>query len=60
VTEYVKERIASLRRDNPGQYGNITAIRTNGQKYLPNYFRKGQLSKLFFLFPVGRPPRSRP
>eukprot|EP00884_Botryococcus_braunii_P022675 jgi/Botrbrau1/9091/Bobra.0305s0001.1 len=51
VTEYVKERISSLRRDNPGQYGNITAIRTNGQKYLPNYFRKGQLRKLFFLFP---------
>lgn len=22
-------------------------------KFLPNYFSKGQLTKLFFLFPVG-------
>lgn len=22
-------------------------------KYLPNYFRKGQLTKMFFLFPVS-------
>lgn len=30
----------------------MSVLRTNAQKYLPNYFRKGQLEKLFFLFPV--------
>jgi tRNA (guanine-N7-)-methyltransferase len=28
-------------------------MRSNAMKYLPNYFRKGQLEKLFFLFPVS-------
>eukprot|EP00879_Flechtneria_rotunda_P021825 GHRR01023014.1.p4 GENE.GHRR01023014.1~~GHRR01023014.1.p4 ORF type:complete len:102 (+),score=36.74 GHRR01023014.1:617-922(+) len=42
-----------LRREHPGQYQNISVLRTNGMKCLPNYFRKGQLEKLFFLFPVG-------
>ncbi|KAK9830162.1 hypothetical protein WJX72_010063 [[Myrmecia] bisecta] len=51
VTEYVKERIAALRREEPGKYDNVSCIRTNAQKYLPNYFAKGQLQKLFFLFP---------
>ncbi|KAJ7567291.1 hypothetical protein O6H91_02G141200 [Diphasiastrum complanatum] len=51
VTEYVKERIAALRIANPGQYQNISVIRTNSMKYLPNYFEKGQLQKMFFLFP---------
>merc|ERR1712098_242581 len=26
-------------------------LRANAMKYLPNFFRKGQLSKMFFLFP---------
>ena len=43
VSEYVKERVDALRQQHPGQYGNITAIRTNAMKYLPNYFRKGQV-----------------
>ncbi|KAJ9181105.1 hypothetical protein P3X46_009271 [Hevea brasiliensis] len=51
VTEYVKERISALRATNPGQYQNISVVRTNSMKYLPNYFGKGQLSKMFFLFP---------
>eukprot|EP00899_Mesostigma_viride_P028105 jgi/Mesvir1/847/Mv17420-RA.1 len=51
VAEYVKERILGLRRNHPGQYGNISCIRTNAMKFLPNYFRKGQLTKMFFLFP---------
>ncbi|KAG0479727.1 hypothetical protein HPP92_010364 [Vanilla planifolia] len=51
VTEYVKERILALRASNPGQYDNISVVRTNSMKYLPNYFCKGQLSKMFFLFP---------
>ncbi|XP_038975328.1 tRNA (guanine-N(7)-)-methyltransferase-like [Phoenix dactylifera] len=51
VTEYVKERILALRAANPGQYENISVVRTNSMKYVPNYFEKGQLSKMFFLFP---------
>lgn len=51
VTEYVKERILALRGANPGQYDNISVVRTNSMKYIPNYFRKAQLTKMFFLFP---------
>ncbi|MQM12491.1 hypothetical protein Taro_045410 [Colocasia esculenta] len=51
VTEYVKERILALRAANPGLYENISVVRTNSMKYIPNYFEKGQLSKMFFLFP---------
>lgn len=51
VSEYVKERISALRVANPGQYQNISVVRTNSMKYIPNYFEKGQLSKMFFLFP---------
>ncbi|KAF6155629.1 hypothetical protein GIB67_034724 [Kingdonia uniflora] len=51
VTEYVKERVLALREGNPGQYQNISVVRTNSMKYIPNYFEKGQLSKMFFLFP---------
>lgn len=36
---------------HPGSYGNICCLRTNAMKYLPNYFAKGQLQKMFFLFP---------
>lgn len=51
VCEYVKEKIVALRDLHPGKYLNATAIRTNAMRCLPNYFRKGQLEKLFFLFP---------
>ncbi|KAL6543216.1 hypothetical protein OROHE_010736 [Orobanche hederae] len=52
VAEYVKERILSLRTSNPGgQYENVSVVRTNSMKYIPNYFEKGQLTKMFFLFP---------
>ena len=41
VSEYVKERISALRVANPGQYQNISVVRTNSMKYIPNYFEKG-------------------
>ena len=43
----------ALRRENPGQYQNVTCLRSNAMKYLPHYFEKGQLTKMFFLFPVS-------
>ncbi|XP_017797784.1 PREDICTED: tRNA (guanine-N(7)-)-methyltransferase [Habropoda laboriosa] len=51
VSDYVMDRIAALRSQNPGQYQNIACLRTNAMKYLPNYFHKGQLKKMFFLYP---------
>lgn len=52
VTEYVKERITALRASaGPAGYQNVSVVRTNSMKYVPNYFEKGQLSKMFFLFP---------
>ncbi|XP_069672919.1 tRNA (guanine-N(7)-)-methyltransferase isoform X1 [Periplaneta americana] len=51
VSDYVVDRIAALRSQHPGQYQNIACLRTNAMKYLPNYFRKGQLKKMFFLYP---------
>jgi len=51
VTDYVSKKIDALREQNPGKYQNISVIRANAMKFLPNFFRKGQLSKIFFLFP---------
>ena len=51
VAEYVKERVLALRKKEPGQYRNASCIRTNTMKHITNYFKKGQLEKMFFLFP---------
>eukprot|EP00116_Pleurobrachia_bachei_P004726 sb/3464988/ len=50
VSDYVNDRFKALRADNP-VYNNAGVIRTNAMKYLPNFFRKGQLEKLFILYP---------
>ncbi|XP_038642504.1 tRNA (guanine-N(7)-)-methyltransferase isoform X2 [Scyliorhinus canicula] len=42
VSDYVIDRIKSLRASNPGKYQNIACIRSNAMKYLPNFFTKGQ------------------
>ncbi|KAL3058426.1 tRNA (guanine-N(7)-)-methyltransferase [Gymnodraco acuticeps] len=51
VSDYVQDRIKSLRTSELGGYQNIACIRGNAMKYLPNFFSKAQLSKMFFLFP---------
>lgn len=65
VTQYVEDRIAALRfsgkdaeQSKPtsavverGPYQNVAVIRANAMKFLPNFVHKGQLSKIFFLFP---------
>lgn len=50
VSDYVQDRIKALQDSKPS-YKNIACMRTNAMKYMPNYFHKGQLSKMFFLFP---------
>ncbi|KAI0152608.1 PXA domain-containing protein [Xylariaceae sp. FL1272] len=53
VTEYVQHRIVALRARNPQDklYQNIGCLRANSMKFMPNFFRKGQLSKAFICFP---------
>lgn len=52
VTSYVQEKIWALRAQNPGgPYQNAACLRANTMKFLPNFFRKAQLSKIFICFP---------
>lgn len=55
ITQYVEDRIIALRNQNKNNtvvnYQNISVIRTNSMKFLPNFLTKGQLSKMFFCFP---------
>lgn len=53
------DRIDALRKLNPGQYQNIACLRSNAMKYLPNFFKKGQLSKMCFLYPDPHFKRSK-
>lgn len=48
VSDYVMDRIAALRSQNPSQYQNIACLRSNAMKYLPNFFRKGQVGFCHF------------
>ena len=43
VTEYVRQRIIALRQETPGMYQNAGVVRANSMRYMPNYFRKGQV-----------------
>ncbi len=53
VAEFVQDRIRALRaQDVEGRrYQNIACLRANTMKFLPNFFRRGQLSKIFICFP---------
>ena len=51
VCEFVRLRIQALRVEHPGKYQNAACLRTNCMRYLPNFFQKGQLHKIFFCFP---------
>jgi tRNA (guanine-N7-)-methyltransferase len=53
VAEYVQERIRALRSQNmdSGLYQNAACLRANTMKFLPNFFKKAQLSKIFLCFP---------
>ena len=53
VAEYVQQRIKALRSQNmeEGLYQNAACLRANTMKFLPNFFKKSQLSKIFLCFP---------
>jgi tRNA (guanine-N7-)-methyltransferase len=67
VTEYVRLRVLALRRAAAAappeeaaapapaaplhSFGNASVVLSNAMKYLPNFFARGALSKLFFCFP---------
>ena len=53
VTDFVVDKIKAMRNQNPETqlYKNISCLRANSMKYMPNFFTRGQLSKLFFCFP---------
>lgn len=53
VETYVHEKIRALRHTEKesGQFDNISVLRANAMKFLPNFFNKGQLKKMFFCFP---------
>jgi len=55
VSDYVVDRIAALRHQHPDMYQNIACIRTNAMKYLPNYFKKGQVLKSSFRMQLSTP-----
>lgn len=47
VEAYVDERIKALRIQEPGKYQNVSIIRMNAMKFLPNFFEKAQVSRHF-------------
>ncbi len=53
VTEFVQQKALALRSQNAssGLYNNVSCIRANTMKFLPNFFSKAQLSKIFLCFP---------
>ncbi|KAI9814484.1 MAG: tRNA (guanine-N(7)-)-methyltransferase (tRNA(m7G46)-methyltransferase) [Thelocarpon impressellum] len=53
VTEFVQDRIRALRTQNAssGLYQNIACLRANTMKFMPNFFAKAQLGKIFLCFP---------
>jgi tRNA (guanine-N7-)-methyltransferase len=59
VTDYVIDRVQALRSQNPapadsevpGAYQNISALRSNTMKFLPNFFARSQLKAIFLCFP---------
>lgn len=53
VTDFVSDKIKALRTQNSSTdlCNNISVLRANTMKFLPNFFHKAQLSKIFLCFP---------
>lgn len=50
VMEFCEAKLAKLRSEGNGQYDNVTYIRTNAMRFMPNFFKKSQISKMFFCY----------
>ena len=53
VTEYVQTKAKALRSQHSETQGyqNVACLRANTMKFLPNFFNRAQLSKIFLCFP---------
>lgn len=63
VTQYVADKVLALRSQAshqhhalpdttpPHHYHNVSVVRANAMKFLPNFIPKQSLEKVFFLFP---------
>ncbi|EGP92015.1 unnamed protein product [Zymoseptoria tritici ST99CH_1E4] len=53
VTSFVQDKAKALRAQHAstGEYQNVSCIRANTMKFLPNFFTKGQLEAIFLCFP---------
>lgn len=55
VTEFVQAKVKALRTQHaetqPEAFQNVACLRANTMKFLPNFFTRGQLSKIFLCFP---------
>lgn len=54
VTQFVADKILALRSqatEGSHSYNNISVLRANAMKFLPNFIPKHSLEKIFFLFP---------
>ncbi|KAI6208345.1 TRNA (guanine-N(7)-)-methyltransferase [Aphelenchoides besseyi] len=59
VSRFVQDKITAKRHNEPGSWQNICCIRTNTMRYLPFFFAKGQLERMFFLYPDPHFKRSK-
>lgn len=53
VTSFVQDKAKALRSQHAstGEFQNVSCIRANTMKFLPNFFTKGQLESIFLCFP---------
>ncbi|KAF2767969.1 putative methyltransferase [Teratosphaeria nubilosa] len=59
VAQFVRDKVKAMRAQAlqdpkaqvPGSYQNISCLRVNTMKFLPNFFRRSHLSKIFLCFP---------
>jgi tRNA (guanine-N7-)-methyltransferase len=51
VTEYVRQKIVALRESKTHE--NVSVMRMNAMKFLPNFFEKGQVINSFPFYIIG-------
>lgn len=55
LNEFILDKPSDAPKNEPvaanHPYQNVSVIRMNAMKFMPNFFEKAQLEKIFFLFP---------